>query len=296
MIIDSHLETSFLSTPTAPFNAVVMAEPSFFEVVYAINPFMKDSLGQLQKVDKTQAVAQWNQLASLFRDLNLQVFTLSGVLGLPDLVFTANQSFPFWNSRTNKYEVILSRMRSQERQNEVSYLEQFWKTRGFTVHKLNHSGAFESNGDAIYSPVHGLVFGGYGSRTDKEVYAELSERFGLTIVRLELCSKDFYHLDTCFSILSKEVVAIQPEAFSSEGLKLIHSLFSKVISIPYEENLKYFCGNCFCPDGSNVILQKGSPAFARELTQLGFTTWEVETGEFMKSGGSVFCLKLFVPG
>lgn len=302
MIIDSFVDLkAFHSKAASPgshaplFKAVVMAEPSFFDVVYAINPFMKDSQGQLQKVDKAEAVTQWNYLVQLFEDLNLKVFTLPGVEGLPDLVFTANQSFPFWNSKTQKYEIVLSQMRSPQRQNEVAFLERFWKNRGFSVHKLHFSGSFESNGDAIYSPVHGLVFGGFGSRTDKEVYQELSERFDLNIVRLELCSKDFYHLDTCFSILSKEVVAIQPQAFSAEGLKLIHSIFSKVVSIPYEENLKYFCGNCFCPDGHNVVLQRGSPTFARELTSLGFKIWEVETGEFMKSGGSVFCLKLFVP-
>jgi len=303
MIIDSqlNLETfrsvpSYRSTSTPPFNAVVMAEPSFFDVVYAINPFMKDSQGQLQKVNQVEAVAQWNQLANLFQDLNLKLFTVPAAEGLPYLVFTANQSFPFWNSKTQKYEVILSRMRSPGRQNEVVHLERFWNQRGFSVHKLHHPGAFESNGDAIYSPVHGLVFGGYGTRTDKEVYAELSNRFDLNVVRLELCSKDFYHLDTCFSILSKEVVAIQPQAFSQEGLRLIHSIFSKVVSIPYEENLKYFCGNSFCPDGTHVVLQKGSPTFARELEKLGFKIWEVDTTEFMKSGGSVFCLKLFVPG
>jgi len=284
------------SLPKIPrMGAVLMAEPTFFEVVYAINPFMKDASGKLHQVDKPRAQAEWNQLVRTFLDLKLRVFTLPAVEGLPDLVFTANQSFPFWNPSTQRYEIILSKMRSPQRQNEVAHLERFWSQQGLTLHKLQHSGAFEANGDAIFSPEHGLVFGGFGSRTDKEVYDELSLRFGLNVVRLKLCSKDFYHLDTCFSILSKDVVAIQPEAFSPVGQQLIRSIFSKVIEIPYEENLKYFCGNSFCPDGKNVVLQKGSPTFSQELSKLGFSLWEVETGEFMKSGGSVFCLKLFVP-
>lgn len=278
------------------FNSVLVARPTFFEVAYAINPYMTDASGKLNKVDHHKAQTQWQDLILTFKKVGLNVLEIDGVPGLPDIVFTANQSFPFWNKASHKTEIVLSHMRSKERSEEVPYFKKFWKGLGFTVHELNYSGAFEGNGDAIFSPEHGVVFGGYGSRTDKEVYDELALRFGLEIIRLELCSKDFYHLDTCFSILSKEVAVIQPEAFSSEGLRLLRSFFKTLIEVPYEENKSFFCGNCFCPDGTNVILQKGSPTFANELRKQGFQLWEVETGEFMKSGGSVFCLKLFFPG
>lgn len=278
------------------FNSVLVANPSFFEVAYAINPYMTDASGQLNKVDQKQAQTQWKILVDTFRRVGLKVLEMDGVPGLPDIVFTANQSFPFWNNSSERYEIILSKMRSKERAPEVAHFEKVWKDLGFTVHHLNYPGAFEGNGDAIYSPEHGVVFGGYGPRTDKAVYEELSGRFGLTIVLLELRLKDFYHLDTCFSILSKDVAAIQPDAFSQEGLSILRSFFSTLIEIPFEENKTYFCGNCFCPDGVNVILQKGSPTFAKKLTALNFKVWEVDTSEFMKSGGSVFCLKLFFPG
>lgn len=278
------------------FNSVLVSKPTFFEVAYAINPYMTDASGQLNKVDQKKAYGEWQTLVDTFKKIGLKVIEMEGVPGLPDIVFTANQSFPFWNKSTNSYEIVLSKMRSRERAQEVPYFEKLWKDLGFTVHHLNYSGAFEGNGDAIYSPEHNVVFGGYGPRTDKEVYGELSQRFGLEIVPLELRLKDFYHLDTCFSILSKQVAAIQPDAFSEEGLSLLRSFFSVLVEIPIEENRRYFCGNCFCPDGKNVILQKGSPTFARRLERLGFKVWEVDTNEFMKSGGSVFCLKLFFPG
>jgi len=290
------LKTAHLSHPLPLFDSVLMAAPDFFEVVYAINPFMKDKEGRLNQVDKAKAHREWNELVSVFSKINLKTKTVNGVSGLPDMVFSANQSFPFWNPQTQRYEIVLSKMRSPQRAQEVPYFKQFWTEQGFVVHELSYKGAFEGNGDAIFSPEHGIVFGGFGSRTDKEVYEELSSRFNLTIARLELCSSDFYHLDTCFSILSKDTVAIQPDAFSGEGLSLIRAFFDRVVEIPYEENKNYFCGNCFSPDGKNVVTQKGSPTFKNQLEQLGFTVWEVDTGEFMKSGGSVFCLKLFYPG
>ena len=282
--------------PLPPFNSVLMAEPTFFEVAYAINPYMTDSSGKLQQVNKDKARQEWDLLAQTFRKIGLEVSSIPGVPELPDIVFTANQTFPFWNSLTHRYEILLSHMRSSQRAPEVPYFKNWFEKKGFVVNELQHSGAFEGNGDAIFSPAHGVVFGGFGPRTDKEVYEELSSRFGLTVVRLELKSKDFYHLDTCFSILSKDVAVIQPEAFTVEGIETIRCFFKTLIEIPYQENIQSFCGNCFCPDGENVVLQKNSATFAKTLTEYGFKTWELETNEFMKSGGSVFCLKLFFLG
>ncbi|NBX93201.1 MAG: amidinotransferase [Proteobacteria bacterium] len=302
MIIENSLSAlSFLrdrrSVPSLPsFDSILMASPDFFKVAYAINPYMTDESGNLKQVDSTKAREQWEGLRRTFIELGLKVEAIPGVENLPDIVFTANQTFPFWNANSHRYEILLSHMRSKERSPEVSFFKRWFEERGITVHELNYSGAFEGNGDAIFSPAHGVVFGGYGPRTDKEVYQELSDRFHLPIVRLELRSKDFYHLDTCFSILSKEVAAVQPEAFTKEGLLTLQNVFNQIIEIPYQENIEFFCGNCFCPDGQNVILQKGSETFEKQLVRLGFRPWAVDTSEFMKSGGSVFCLKLFYRG
>jgi len=277
------------------FDSILMASPRYFDVQYAINPFMKNDQGELHKIDRDLAQAQWDDLKTVFESLGMTVLVLEGIQDLPDLVFTANQSFPFWNPKTQQYEILLSKMRSSERQGEVQHFEKLWKRLGYTTHLLESSLSFEGNGDAIYSPCHDIVFGGFGPRTDKEVYSELSHRFGLTIIRLELSTQDFYHLDTCFSILSKDVAAVQPDAFSKESFERLKAFFPKIIEIPYEENKNSFCGNCFCPDGKHVILQRGSNSFARKLEQEGFTPIEVDTSEFMKSGGSVFCLKLYFP-
>ena len=55
---------------------------------------------------------------------------------------------------------------------------------------------------------------------------------------------------------------------------------------------KGFWAFSFSPDGKNVIVQKGSSKFKEEIIKNGFNLIEVETTEFMKSGGSVFCMKL----
>ena len=50
-----------------------------------------------------------------------------------------------------------------------------------------------------------------------------------------------------------------------------------------------FCANSIVT-GHHVIQQKGNPTFIEKLKQLGYASIEVETGEFMKSGGGIHCL------
>ncbi|MEO8210976.1 MAG: amidinotransferase, partial [bacterium] len=101
-----------------------------------------------------------------------------------------------------------------------------------------------------------------------------------------------YHLDTCFSILNSKTAVICKSAFDKAGLNDIKDMFENLIIASEEENLEYFVCNCHCPDGKNVIVQKGSSKFKEEIKKSGFNLIDVETGEFIKSGGSVFCIKL----
>jgi len=44
--------------------------------------------------------------------------------------------------------------------------------------------------------------------------------------------------------------------------------------------------------GKTVVIQKGAETTVGKLRTSGFEVIEVETSEFMKSGGSVYCLKM----
>ncbi|NDB82577.1 MAG: amidinotransferase, partial [Alphaproteobacteria bacterium] len=47
-----------------------------------------------------------------------------------------------------------------------------------------------------------------------------------------------------------------------------------------------------CPDQKHVIIQKGCQKTLQLLKDHDFVPLEVDTSEFIKSGGSVFCMKL----
>lgn len=270
-----------------------MCDPKHFRVEYVINPYMQTASGELQKVDVALAQKQWLSLKAVYDELGYKVAVLPGDPKLPDMVFTANQSFPFATPAGERH-VILSRMHSEFRRAEVPYFRKWYEEAGYKVHELKNPSPFEGNGDALLHLPYGFVWGGYGHRTARETYKEISERFGLTVLLLKLTRPEYYHLDTCFSILDEKTVAVQESAFEPEGMRMIYSVFDKVIETDPEENLQHFCCNSHSPNGKDVILHHGAKKFRRDLEKAGFHPREIDTSEFMKSGGSVFCMKMMV--
>ncbi len=270
-----------------------MVNPQYYRVEYAINPHMKNKDGTLNLVDPNTAMKQWRSLKAKFAALSVEVIELAGQPDFPDLVFCANQTFPFINLKTKRKSIVLSQMRAPQRQGEVGYFQNEAEKLGYDVFRLETKGAsFEGNGDLIPQPKTTNLWGGCGPRTDESVYQELRRRFDLNITSLRLVDPQFYHLDTCFSVLSHDTVAIVKMAFEPEALPLIQKQFKNVIEIPYQEALTTFAGNSFCPDGKNIISHPGASEFKRLAEGLRFLIHEIDTSEFMKSGGSVFCMKM----
>ena len=129
-----------------------------------------------------------------------------------------------------------------------------------------------------------------GYRTDAEAYTFISEHHDVPIVVLELQDPDFYHLDTCFCPLDEHTVLIYGPAFTAEGRRLIHHFFDRVLEAPEYEARHLFACNAHCPDGKHVIIQTGCTQTNHLLQSNGYIPVEVDTSEFLKAGGSVFCM------
>ncbi|MEO6694363.1 MAG: arginine deiminase-related protein [Ignavibacteria bacterium] len=270
---------------------ILMCKPEYFEVNYSGNEFMKNNI---DNVNIESVMKQWTELKLIYEDLGFEVNLIDPVKGLVDMVFTANQSLPFIDEKDNK-KVILSIMKNDQRKEEVKYFKDFYEKNQYQVIELpSEVEYFESMGDAVIDYERNILFGGYGYRTQQLAYDEISKYTNFKVVKLKLINPVLYHLDTCFSIFNKYTCVIAASAFGDEDQFTIRKHFENVIESDEEENLKFFVCNCHCPDGKNVIVQKGSVKFKGDIIKTGFNIIEVETGEFMKSGGSVFCMKLMM--
>ena len=92
--------------------------------------------------------------------------------------------------------------------------------------------------------------------------------------------------------LDEETALIYPPAYSEEGLALIRHFFPRVIEAPEREARELFACNAHSPDGKHVVIQRGCTDTNEALRAHGFDVIEVDTDEYLKSGGSVFCMKL----
>lgn len=268
---------------------MLMVSPEHFDVEYCINPHMLDSEGNLNKVDRPKAQQQWQLLKKTFESTGVQVEVLPGQPGQPDMVFCANQTFPF--IKDGEKSLLLSQMGSEERQPEVQHFKSWAQKNNIKTYELQSSSLFEGMGDALWNYETGQIFAGFGFRTNPETYSELEKIVEQKITTFELKDERFYHLDTCLSILGAHTAAFVQEAFTEEGLETLRQSFKSLIEIPIDESTGQLACNMCTTNGKQVILQKGAQKTVMALQDKGFEVIEVDTSEFIKSGGSVFCMK-----
>lgn len=270
-------------------SSVLMCRPDYFDVIDVKNAFMSAQVGQ---VDRAKAQAQWSELKTTFERLGVPVREIPPTPGLEDMVFCANQTF-LGLDPSNARLCLLGQMRFPSRQKEVPAFEKWFREMGYRVESLHLTGArFEGGGDALWHPGRRLVWGGVGPRTQREAYNVLADRFQVPVCVLELATADFYHLDTCFAAMDEKTVLLHGAALSPASRDLVYAVYSDVIEVSREEAISNMACNAVGLPGRNVVLQRGSTQTVAALRARGFNVVEVETGEFMKSGGSVFCMKM----
>lgn len=275
---------------------ILMSSPEYFDVLYAINPHMTAEDGQLHKIDSVLAMHQWNNLREVFENLGVKVHVVPGGTDLPDMVFSANHGLPLFGEDQKVF--ILGKMATPERAEEIELFRAWYSANGWRVIDGLSEGfiqageTFEGMGDAAFRRGSDEIWAAFGSRSHAAVWQRLVEKFHLNLKLLELVDERFYHLDTCFSILNTDTVALVPAALSDKSMTIVRESFKQVIEISISDAEQYFAANCWCPDGKHVVVQKGCDVFIAQLLENGFLPVCVDTSEFIKAGGSVYCMKM----
>lgn len=279
----------------APPDRLLLADPEHFDVAYAINPHMRAESGELQRVDRLRAREQWQALKECASDVGLALEILPAIPDQPDLVFCANQVLPVPPEVTPHGEgaIVPSHMAAEQRRAEVPHVVKHLQASGLHVEPLRTTREpIEGMGDGLWHPGRRLLWAGVGSRSSEAAWRELAARYRLTVIVLEPSDPDFYHLDTCLAVLNQDTCLWLPQALSRESQKLVRALFKHCIDADELESRRLLACNAWSPDGERVLMQKGANKTARRLRAGGFQPIELETDEYLKSGGSVFCMKL----
>ncbi|MGP4110630.1 dimethylargininase [Streptomyces sp. 4N509B] len=264
-----------------PLRRYLVCEPRFFEVRYAINPWMRPD--DPEPVDTERACRQWEALVRAYRDHGHTVETVDPVPGLPDMVFAANAALVLDG------KVFGSRFRAPQRRPESDAYQTWFKAAGFDVHlPQDPTTVVEGEGDLV--PVGGMVLAGSGFRTTPDAHHEVQEFFGVPVVSLRLTDPYLYHLDTALFALDEENVAYYPGAFSPGSREVLRRLFPDAILATREDALSF--GLNAVSDGRHVFVDPGATGLVDQLSRRGFVPVPVETSELRKSGGGIKCCTL----
>lgn len=271
---------------------LTMCAPDYFEVSYRINPWMDPAQWSVSADRLAQDARRgWRELKSTYERLGARIDVQPPQPGLPDMVFTANAAVVLDG------KALLARFLCAERQGEEPHDRAFFqalRARG-AIDEIVETPAglyFEGAGDAIWDATRSVLWTGYGQRSSHDMQYALAETFAVPTVALELVDPRFYHLDTCFCVLSGGEVIVYRPAFAPKSLGLIEELVGRdKLIVASDDAAHRLAVNSVCL-GRDVVLCHASDALRGALAERGYRAHVVALDSFNRAGGAAYCLTL----
>ena len=256
-----------------------MCEPAFFDVTYAINPWMDPST----TVDVERARLQWQVLAQTYRTLGHTVDLIDPVPGLPDMVFAANGALTVGDRAYG------ASFRHAERRPEADAWATWLVDRGVEVVRPRET----NEGEGDFLTLAHVVLAGTGFRTSVAAHVECAAAIDRPVVSLELVDPRFYHLDTALAVLddghgdAPADIAYVPSAFSAHSRRTLRQLFPDALEVSLDDAL--VLGLNAVSDGAHVVVPVQATGFVEQLRARGYTPVPIDVSELLKAGGSAKC-------
>jgi N-dimethylarginine dimethylaminohydrolase len=272
---------------------VLMSGAEFFADDYAINPYMDAAA----KIDVHKAEAEHASIREAMTQAGIHVLQVPPPEGCQDGVYTANWGLV----RGNK--VVLSSLPTG-RQDEMPYARQVLSDLGKQVIAAPY--LFSGQGDAL--PCGDLVFVGSDYRTDKRMHKFIADNLGYQVVGLKTLphlKADqpainpvtgrpdglFYDLDLALAVLSPQLIAWCPEAFTAPSQAKIRALKLDKIEVSLTEALRGFACNLIST-GQTVVMSARAPGLQAAIEARGLQTLTPSVTELAKGGGYIRCVSL----
>lgn len=256
----------------------LMCPPDYFDVTYAINPWMDAEI----PVDRDLATRQWTTLKTALESAGATVEVLPAQPELPDMVFTANHGVAA-NGR-----FVPARLAHEQRQPESDHARRWMEQHAFDIAPAPTSGIHEGAGDCL--PWRRELIAGYGQRSDRRSWEDIAAKTGWTIHTIRLTDPRFYHIDLVLCPLDDVHAIVAPGGVAREDLPRLLDLIAQPLILTPREQLQFMMNSVVI--GSTVVMPACSDRVRDVLSEWGFSVVVVDVSEFIKAGGAVRCLTL----
>jgi ornithine--oxo-acid transaminase len=255
----------------------LMCAPSYFDVEYQINPWMRPD----EPVSRDCALEQWTRLRDVLTTLGHEVTVMPAQPDLPDLVFAANGGIAIGD------RALVPRFRHAERAPEAAHYSAAMRALGI---RDIHWARNVNEGEGDFRLAGRYILAGYGLRSTRAAVEEVTDVFGLQTVPLRLVDPRFYHLDTALAVLDERTVTYWPGAFDAASRDVLSARYPDAVLATEADAAQL--GLNMVSDGRRVIMTPDCPDLAAKITERGFEVVPVATDELRKAGGGAKCCVL----
>lgn len=248
-----------------------------------------------------KAIAEHAQIQEAFKQAGIDVVKVPAPQDCQDGVYTAN-----WALISGR-KAIMSNL-PNVREPESPYAEARLRELGFDIVRLPRKFHFSGQGDAL--PCGSRLFVGSNYRTSIEAHPLLARETGLEVISLQTIPETdisgnlimnavtgwpdsfFYDLDLALAVISPELIAWCPQAFTEESQARIRSITDiEKIEVSYAEATEASACN-LVSTGETVVMGSRAPELKKALEEKGFSVITVDVTELMKGGGFIRCTSL----
>ncbi len=158
--------------------------------------------------------------------------------------------------------------------------------KGYVVRKSEY---FFEGGDVVREGNTILI--GYGFRSEFNAADQVRALFPKRdVLSVSLIDPYFYHLDTCLHALDKQTILYYPPAIDASSQRMLKRKYKKAIPLLEEDALNFSANMVRIKD--TAFLYDCSSELETTLAVLGYLVERLDLSEFLKTGGSINCLKL----
>lgn len=276
-------------------NQTVLMSGADYFAVEELNPYSD----RTNQPDKLRAAEEFLSIQTALQASGVTVVRVASPPHCQDGIYTANWAL----CRGDK--AILSSLPNMRAGEEV-YAREALENEGFEVIPAPY--LFSGQGDAL--PCGNLLFVGQTYRTDPRMHKFIANELGYEVISLEtvpeldadgkpiinkvtgLPNSYFYDIDLAISILTPELIAWCPEAFTPESQAKMRSITQvEKIEVRLQEALEGFACN-LVSTGETVIMSDHAPKLQAAIEAKGLKTITPDIHELIKGGGYIRCTTL----